>query len=175
MNLLYNWHHTRNFSSLSSNSGKHPDDYILDCPDPPLFSSFFVFRDFFYAVLCAESENGLKNFIRSTFGTLWGVLCGQFFQNLNKFVYSAHNCWVRIFTLVLYERAIQSAHLKNFFSNWPSISWDINDYSVHFLLRLSDFWCYVATWSSYDTETDLVRGKLMLERSNCNWEALIYQ
>ena len=46
--------------------------HSLGHPDFQLFSSFLVFCDFFYAVFCADSENVLKNVIRSTSEKIWG-------------------------------------------------------------------------------------------------------
>ena len=91
------------------------DDSSIGHPDFQLFFSFHVFRDFFYAVFCADSENVLKNVIRSTFGKLWGGFDPPLFQNLVNILNSVFSFKVMILRAISFERALNSVQFKKKF------------------------------------------------------------
>ena len=92
-----------------------PNSCRLGHPDFQLFFSFHVFRDFFYAVFCADSENVLKNVIRSTSGKLWGGFDPPLFQNLVNILNSVFSFKVMILRIILFERALTFVLFKKKF------------------------------------------------------------
>ena len=105
--------------------------------------SFNVFRDLFYAVSCADSENVLKNVIRSTFGKLWGGFDSPLFQNLVNILDSVFSVKVMILRVILFERALNSVRfLKKFIWIYP-INWEI--WSVLWII-----FCYA--WVIFDAK-----------------------
>ena len=81
----------------------------------PRFSTFFFFSCvslLFYAVFCADSENVLKNVIRSTSGKLWGGFDPPLFQNLVNILNSVFSSKLMILRVILFERALNSVQLK---------------------------------------------------------------
>ena len=74
-----------------------------------------MFRDFFNAVFRADSENVLKNVIRSTSGKLWGGFDSPPFQILVNFLNSVFSFKVMILGVILFERALNFVKLKKKF------------------------------------------------------------
>ena len=67
---------------------------------------------FLYAVFCADSENVLKNVIRSTSGKLLEGFDPPLFQNLVNILNSVFSFKVMILRVILFERALNSVQLK---------------------------------------------------------------
>ena len=101
-------------SGKAVTSGK-TNPWILGHPDFQLFFSFHVFRDFFYAVFCADSENVLKNVIRLNSGKLWGGFDPPLFQNLVNILNSVFSFKVMMLRVILFERALNSVQFKKKF------------------------------------------------------------
>ena len=128
----------------------------LGHPDFQFFFSFHVFRDFFYAVFCADSENVLKNVIRSTSGKLWGGFDPPLFQNLVNILNSVFSFKVMILRVILFKRALNSVQLKKICLKWSNKLRDMKRFVNNFLLRLSYFWRKVAFYTFKSTATGLI-------------------